>query len=116
MQLQKNIIGLTNQKVKIAGTLYDLVHEPTERMEAELNRMRQELKKSNLFDLDADRETLLRKRRGKERTRRSLTDLNAGEDEEFDKNEPAYCYCGKPSFGEMVMCENNLCEKEWFHR
>ena len=24
-------------------------------------------------------------------------------------SEPIYCYCGKPSYGEMVECENNMC-------
>ena len=33
----------------------------------------------------------------------------------YDAKEPNYCYCGRGSFGEMVMCENPFCEKEWFH-
>ena len=34
----------------------------------------------------------------------------------YDKDQPAYCYCGQGSFGEMVECEYPFCEREWFHR
>ena len=30
---------------------------------------------------------------------------------EYDPKEPKYCYCGRPSFGEMVMCDNTFCER-----
>jgi len=31
------------------------------------------------------------------------------------KGEPIYCYCGQVSYGEMVGCDGEDCEKEWFH-
>ncbi|KAI9312417.1 the Ing1 Phd finger in complex with A histone H3k4me3 peptide, partial [Dichotomocladium elegans] len=33
----------------------------------------------------------------------------------IDPNEPLYCYCRQVSFGEMVACDNDECEIEWFH-
>ena len=30
-------------------------------------------------------------------------------------NEPAYCICKRVSCGEMVGCDNDDCETEWFH-
>lgn len=30
-------------------------------------------------------------------------------------DEPRYCWCNQPSFGEMVACDNGKCPKEWFH-
>ncbi|ORY96483.1 hypothetical protein BCR43DRAFT_491769 [Syncephalastrum racemosum] len=33
----------------------------------------------------------------------------------IDPNEPVYCYCRQVSFGEMVACDNDECEIEWFH-
>jgi len=33
----------------------------------------------------------------------------------IDPNEPRYCTCNRVSFGVMICCENNDCEKEWFH-
>lgn len=32
----------------------------------------------------------------------------------FD-GEPVYCYCQQVSYGEMVGCDGEHCEKEWFH-
>jgi hypothetical protein len=30
-------------------------------------------------------------------------------------DEPRYCYCYDFSYGEMVACDNETCEREWFH-
>ncbi|PKS12214.1 hypothetical protein jhhlp_001513 [Lomentospora prolificans] len=41
-----------------------------------------------------------------------------GEDEEdgdIDADEPTYCYCNSVSYGAMVACDADGCEKEWFH-
>ncbi|KAL4810322.1 hypothetical protein BDV18DRAFT_130764 [Aspergillus unguis] len=35
--------------------------------------------------------------------------------EEIDPNEPRYCICGDVSFGTMICCENQDCDREWFH-
>lgn len=37
------------------------------------------------------------------------------EDGENEGDEPTYCYCNGVSYGEMVGCDNDDCEKEWFH-
>ncbi|KAH7021180.1 uncharacterized protein B0I36DRAFT_367616 [Microdochium trichocladiopsis] len=37
------------------------------------------------------------------------------EDGEIDADEPLYCYCNNVSYGEMVACDAENCEKEWFH-
>jgi len=37
------------------------------------------------------------------------------EDGEIDADEPLYCYCNNVSYGEMVACDADNCEKEWFH-
>ncbi|KAI8086274.1 uncharacterized protein BX664DRAFT_335391 [Halteromyces radiatus] len=33
----------------------------------------------------------------------------------IDPNEPVYCYCRMVSYGEMVACDNDECDIEWFH-
>ncbi|KAI9360580.1 hypothetical protein BD770DRAFT_384414 [Pilaira anomala] len=33
----------------------------------------------------------------------------------IDPNEPVYCYCQQVSFGEMLACDNEQCDIEWFH-
>jgi len=37
------------------------------------------------------------------------------EEGEVDANEPLYCYCNGVSYGEMVACDHDDCEREWFH-
>jgi hypothetical protein len=37
------------------------------------------------------------------------------DDNEVDPHEPRYCYCNGVSYGEMVACDADDCEKEWFH-
>uniref|UniRef100_A0A8D9BQY1 Inhibitor of growth protein n=1 Tax=Cacopsylla melanoneura TaxID=428564 RepID=A0A8D9BQY1_9HEMI len=37
------------------------------------------------------------------------------EDLAIDPNEPTYCLCNQVSFGQMVMCDNDLCPHQWFH-
>ncbi|ORY56094.1 uncharacterized protein BCR38DRAFT_119853 [Pseudomassariella vexata] len=35
--------------------------------------------------------------------------------DEIDADELRYCYCNGVSYGEMVACDADDCEKEWFH-
>jgi len=32
-----------------------------------------------------------------------------------DEDSQVYCFCQQVSFGEMVACDNESCEREWFH-
>ncbi|KAI1171334.1 hypothetical protein F4777DRAFT_565881 [Nemania sp. FL0916] len=34
---------------------------------------------------------------------------------EVEADEPLYCYCNGVSYGEMVACDADDCEREWFH-
>lgn len=36
-------------------------------------------------------------------------------DDTIDPDEETYCLCGQISYGEMILCENDLCPIEWFH-
>ena len=37
------------------------------------------------------------------------------ENEDDDDDSRLWCYCSKPSFGDMVMCDNKQCTIQWFH-
>ncbi|KAI8088819.1 uncharacterized protein BX664DRAFT_331465 [Halteromyces radiatus] len=43
--------------------------------------------------------------------------MNSGAlvEHDIDPNEPRYCYCNQVSFGDMVACDGDNCDKEWFH-
>ena len=32
-----------------------------------------------------------------------------------DSDEQKYCYCNQVSYGEMIACDNDDCDIEWFH-
>lgn len=41
-------------------------------------------------------------------------DMTSGEGD-IDADELTYCYCNGISYGEMVACDSDECEREWFH-
>ena len=46
-----------------------------------------------------------------------ITISPAGTSQEGEDDDPAklWCYCNEPSFGEMIMCNNEKCLIRWFH-
>lgn len=44
-----------------------------------------------------------------------LHDVTPPLDDTIDPDEPTYCLCDQISFGEMILCDNDLCPIEWFH-
>ncbi len=45
----------------------------------------------------------------------SIVTANEMLDMPIDENEPTYCLCKQVSYGEMIGCDNNECDIEWFH-
>ena len=41
-------------------------------------------------------------------------DMQMGGDDEGEDNK-LYCFCNGPSHGNMIACDNEACEREWFH-
>lgn len=61
---------------------------------------------------------LLGKKKKTRKTRQIQThkeDSPPPEEQAIDPDEPTYCLCDQISFGEMIMCDNDLCPIEWFH-
>ena len=65
----------------MAEKLYTLIHEPTERLEKELQQR----------GVEKGVEDLRRKQGRKKAAKRSEWD--------YEVNEPRYCYCNAPSYG-----------------
>ncbi|XP_014274810.1 inhibitor of growth protein 1 isoform X1 [Halyomorpha halys] len=62
----------------------------------------------------------------KKKKRKSRSSNNARDDSppreediinavQADIDEPTYCLCDQISYGEMILCDNDLCPIEWFH-
>lgn len=58
-----------------------------------------------------------KKKKRKARQAQSHREESPQRDEEpvIDPDEPTYCLCDQISYGEMIMCDNDLCPIEWFH-
>ncbi|KAG6461679.1 inhibitor of growth protein 1 [Manduca sexta] len=54
-----------------------------------------------------------KKRKARQAAQRSETPPE--EPDAIDPDEPRYCLCDQISFGEMILCDNDLCPIEWFH-
>ncbi|XP_059051978.1 inhibitor of growth protein 2 [Achroia grisella] len=54
-----------------------------------------------------------KKRKARQTAQRSETPPE--ETDAIDPDEPRYCLCDQISFGEMILCDNDLCPIEWFH-
>ncbi|XP_023945447.1 inhibitor of growth protein 1 isoform X1 [Bicyclus anynana] len=54
-----------------------------------------------------------KKKRKRQTAQRSETPPE--EADAIDPDEPRYCLCDQISFGEMILCDNDLCPIEWFH-
>ncbi|WYZ40580.1 hypothetical protein EsH8_IV_000921 [Colletotrichum jinshuiense] len=59
-----------------------------------------------------------KKKRAQKKEKGQPIEIELEEDDEgnpIDPNEPRYCDCNRVSFGEMIACDNENCDKEWFH-
>ncbi|XP_014096784.2 inhibitor of growth protein 1 [Bactrocera oleae] len=60
-----------------------------------------------------------KKKKRKTRGGQSSAQANVREEtpppDPIDPDEPTYCVCNQISFGEMILCDNDLCPIEWFH-
>ncbi|XP_050354837.1 inhibitor of growth protein 2 [Nymphalis io] len=54
-----------------------------------------------------------KKRKARQTAQRSETPPE--ETDAIDPDEPRYCLCDQISYGEMILCDNDLCPIEWFH-
>ena len=89
---QRTAMALVDKKIQLLSEAHDLVEKHVERLTAEIAR----------YDVAAG--------------------IPVGREHEIGAStigqiweEPMYCTCGRPSFGDMVGCDNPDCAIEWFH-
>ncbi|KAF6837330.1 PHD finger domain-containing protein [Colletotrichum plurivorum] len=59
-----------------------------------------------------------KKKRAQKKEKGQPIEVELEEDDDgnpIDPDEPRYCVCNGVSYGEMIACDNESCEKEWFH-
>mgnify|MGYP006131646935 CR=1 FL=1 len=89
---QRTTVALADKKIQVLSEAHDLVDKQVEKLNAEIAR----------YDIAAG--------------------IPLGREHEIGAStlgqvweEPMYCTCGRPSFGDMVGCDNPDCAVEWFH-
>ena len=89
---QRTALALADKMIQLLSEAYDLVDKQVGRLDGEIAR----------YDIAAG--------------------IPLGREHEIGAStlgppweEPMYCTCGRPSFGDMVGCDNPDCAIEWFH-
>ncbi|ESO93661.1 hypothetical protein LOTGIDRAFT_182053, partial [Lottia gigantea] len=72
---------------------------------------RQRRQKNNDIEDKVDNHIGKKKKKRKVKKERSDSPI----DPPIDPDEPRYCLCDQVSYGEMIGCDNDKCEIEWFH-
>ncbi|XP_054271215.1 inhibitor of growth protein 2-like [Macrosteles quadrilineatus] len=65
----------------------------------------------------ANKKTTSTGKKKKRKSRQVQREESPPREEELaiDPDEPTYCLCDQISYGEMILCDNDLCPIEWFH-
>lgn len=123
---------LAEEKIKVAGQLYDYIDEHIQELDKELSAFEEDLvhdrKDLTLNDyetactvlgipLPAEELAKMQKPPSRKRKAEELqVDTVAKQPvEEAGVDEPKYCLCNGISSGNMVACDNPDCAIEWFH-
>ena len=105
-QIHKHMISLSKEKMELAEKVYNAIDDPTEYLDHYLT--------ANPTPEDPN-SPIGRKNNKSKRGKKENGKYPFIIDWEEDLAEPHYCYCRRPSFGVMVMCDAPFCETEWFH-
>ena len=42
-------------------------------------------------------------------------DSRSSDESDEEDYEKLWCFCGQPSYGRMILCDNDCCPIQWFH-
>lgn len=136
-RIQENmnqIMMISEEKVKRAQQVYDLVDQHIRKLDKDLKNFGAEVSKErDRLDIPVpvrEQKNTVDQSSGRKRKEMPRSDAEAPVEVDpnmsaeqlyqealavTDPNEPKYCYCNRISFGEMIACENDDCPIEWFH-
>ncbi|KAG0570732.1 hypothetical protein KC19_6G183700 [Ceratodon purpureus] len=122
LSVHKACLTIAEEKVFLATQTYDLVDGHIQRLDKDLKKFEEELRR----DREASGGGLLLAeprlegaggvggrdggegtRFGRRKGQAVPTNVNVELDLPVDPNEPTYCYCGQVSYGEMIACDNS---------
>ncbi|CEP14397.1 hypothetical protein [Parasitella parasitica] len=136
LQLEKDYktaMQKQDQKIELAMRMYDLVSRHIERLDSQVTKSG--LSESDWISPRSNRKGPTGNYNDGGQRKRTLGSIDSGArkrihhssrpipsngnsaagDPDIDINEPTYCYCKQVSFGDMIACDSENCEREWFH-
>ncbi|CAD8189758.1 unnamed protein product [Paramecium octaurelia] len=114
-QLYEESVNLSQEKINLSDKVYEVVDNAVQQLDNDLKKFEENLKSS--MAPDHKRRFLILSKYQKEKRKKINQEIEQSKEifQNASQSEPLYCICQKPSFGQMVMCDNQLCSKEWFH-
>ncbi|XP_077229694.1 RING/FYVE/PHD zinc finger superfamily protein isoform X2 [Tasmannia lanceolata] len=120
---QKHCIRISDEKVAMAVSAYDLVDAHIQQLDNYMRRSDEEVRRDkDLEGAAPNLDSSIKPTRGSEsskggrkKSRVAADPPSMDLDLPVDPNEPTYCFCNQVSYGEMVACDNPDCKIEWFH-
>lgn len=126
-QNMNEIITISEEKMKRAQQIYDLVDQHVRKLDKDLQSFGAEVSKER-ERLGLLPQTAQQGGTASEKSKKVVAATAAVPEEAkspdvlykealavADADEPKYCYCNRISFGEMIACDNDDCPIEWFH-
>lgn len=113
--LAKVLEELTDRKAQLGLKNYDLIDHNMKIVDLELNIVQSVINSNKKVstEVGTESENVASNYEMKDVHKKRKVDPN--EDFLIDPNEPVYCICKKVAFGEMISCDDEECEIEWFH-
>jgi hypothetical protein len=126
--MRKAIEIITVRKVQLAMKNYDFVDQNIKMVDNEIALLEKEIKQHDenrdedssclgeaVFEDCVMNNVVEKKRKQSVSLTSDYPNLPAEIVASIDPNEPIYCTCRRVSFGDMVACDNEDCDIEWFH-
>lgn len=112
IQIRELIEDLTDRKSSLARTSYDYVDRCTRKADEDMELIESVLRLNSTVQAPTLQDVLSQfDIESSKKSKGSHESSTAN----IIMNEPVYCICRRIAYGEMVSCDNDDCEIEWFH-
>lgn len=114
----QNAMNLSEEKVVISKQMLDLVDYHISKLKQDLEAYKREIySEAENGDDKPNKKIKIEKNMMSLDMELSMymdNDIQDGFELQAEENK-TYCYCNKGSYGEMIECEGDKCERGWFH-
>ncbi|XP_013411723.1 inhibitor of growth protein 1-like isoform X4 [Lingula anatina] len=100
-----------------AGTTTPITSDVEPKMEKVMQKRQRRQKRERTESVSKEEEKKEEKEKVKKKKKRKVKKEKEDQriENPIDPEEPTFCLCDQISYGEMIACDNEQCEIEWFH-